>query len=104
MTYRIGKSDRTGKRLSDDSKVTVVVREHPKLTKGTAKVLNVDLLELSELRYDSNTVRLEIMLPDGTKKLISCTIEEFEAFFGSGQLERAKLLRTRKPKRQPRGK
>lgn len=82
-------SDRTGKELSEKDKVSVVVRSHPDLVDGKARVFDVHRFELSNLGCYNDEVHLEINLPDGRKVMLSCTAEEFDEFFTADKLANA---------------
>lgn len=89
-------SDRTGDQLDEKNKVSIVVRQHPDLTEGEAKVFDVHRFELSHLPCNADQVRLELTMPDGTKQQVSCTAEEFEKFFTASQLAEADSNRGRR--------
>lgn len=95
-TKQVTVSDRTGRMLDEKDKVSVVVRSHPDLVDGKARVFDVHRFELSNLRCYSDEVHLEINLPNGRKMMLSCTAEEFDEFFTTEQLASADYNRGRR--------
>lgn len=95
-------SDRTGKILEDKDKVSVVIRTHPDLPADKAKVIEVHRFELSSLNCSKHEVRLEITYPDGTVAKVSCTAEEFDAFFSADKVAKAAWNHGRRPGPTPR--
>lgn len=89
-------SDRTGQEIRDETNiVSITVRNHPALPKGTVKVIDIDFSELDHLKAFHDNVQIEVELPNQKPIALSCNVAELAKFIPDEKILRADTLRRR---------